>query len=95
MKLDTLHPIFKAVIFTIIPFASLHLIISNVYAFVNGAWDELNYFHILAIDLIWPELGHGMANFWLSQVMCWSVYIWWVLYLWRKYQKAKAGDAAQ
>jgi hypothetical protein len=89
-KFENLHPIFKAYVFTVITFATIHLTISNLYAMFNGAWDELNYFHVLAIDVLWPALGHGMFNFWLSQVLCWMVLLFWVSFFWRK---RKAGTA--
>lgn len=78
--------VFKALMLTVFPLGSLHLFISNIYAFTTGDWDQLNYFHILAIDLVFPELGHGVVNFWISQV-CWLVFFFWLWYLYRQSKK--------
>lgn len=88
MKIDSLPIPIRIFAYTIFMLGSIHLIISNVAAFVFGDWEQINYFHILAIDLIWPQLGKGATNTLISQIF-WIVPIFWLWYFIRQSRAAK------
>lgn len=58
----------KASVYTVFILGSVHVILSYIGALVTGNYEHINYFHILAIDLFFPELAYGLRNTLLSQV---------------------------
>lgn len=58
----------KASVYTVFIFASVHVILSYIGALTTGNYEHINYFHILAIDLFFPELAYGLRNTLVSQV---------------------------
>lgn len=73
----------KATIYIIVPLGLMHIIISHIYAVITGSYEEINYFHILAIDLIFPSLKNGLRNTLLSQLI-YVIPISWVTFLYIK-----------
>ncbi len=56
------HPFLKAIPYTIIFFAIVHLLLSFFYSILHGDPDIANMFHVLGFDLFWPEIGKGGLN---------------------------------
>ncbi len=56
------NPFGKAVLYTIVLFAVTHLAVSFFAGMWNGDTTLANMFHVLGLDLIWPELGKGALN---------------------------------
>lgn len=75
--------IVKAGMLTIFPLGSIHLAISFTSAIITGNYELANIFHILALDVLVPELAHGPVYFWISQVF-WLVFFFWIIYLSRQ-----------
>lgn len=63
------HPFGKAVLYAIVLFAVAHLALSLFYGLVHGDGEIANMFHVLGIDLFWPQLGRGALNSVLGVVM--------------------------
>lgn len=89
MKIDSLPIPIRALAYTIFILGSIHLTIAHFAAFVFGDWQQINHFHILAVDIIWPELGKGIPNMLLSQIF-WVVPIFWFWYFKRQKGSTKA-----
>lgn len=73
----------KAGMLTIFPLGSIHLAISFTSAIVTGNYELANIFHILALDVLIPEIAHGPVYFWISQIF-WIVFFSWIVYLSRQ-----------
>ena len=56
------NPFGKAVMYTIVLFAVTHLAVSFFVGMWQGDIAIINMFHVLGLDLIWPELGMGALN---------------------------------
>jgi len=84
------NPYGKAVLYAIVLFAVAHLALSLFYGIVHSDPEIANMFHVLGIDLFWPQLGTGSLNAILGVVMIVGV---WVLvgYLLTMAYKNKAG----
>lgn len=66
---DHTHPLARALLYTIILFAVVHLTISFFVGMLRRDATIMNMFHILGLDLLWPELGRGYANAFLAAIM--------------------------
>lgn len=75
MKIDSLPIPIRCFAYTVITSGIIHLTIIHIAAF-TGDWQQLNYFHVLGFDLIWPELGKGTSNLLFSQLFCLLPVIW-------------------
>lgn len=67
--MDYKHPFGKAIMYTIVLCAVMHLSLSFFYGAVHGDIDTVNMFHVLGLDLFWPSLGTGTLNAALGVVM--------------------------
>lgn len=70
------HPLARALLYTIILFAVVHLSISFFVGLLQNDSTVMNMFHVLGMDLIWPELGKGATNALLAALMLvivWSI----------------------
>jgi len=90
MIIDSLPTAIRAIAYTIVPLGSIHLTISFVSALM-GDWEQANIFHILAFDIIWPELGQGTTNLLISQIF-WLVPVFWYFYF-KKQQKRNTSNS--
>lgn len=63
------HPFGKAVLYAIVLFAVAHLALSLFYGIIHSDTEITNMFHVLGIDLFWPQLGTGKLNAILGVVM--------------------------
>ncbi len=52
----------RALLYTIILSATIHLVITLFTALFTGAPDKANMFVVLGFNLIWPELGRGTTS---------------------------------
>ncbi|USN96199.1 MAG: hypothetical protein H6797_03925 [Candidatus Nomurabacteria bacterium] len=69
------HPFGKAVLYAIVLFAVAHLALSLFYGIVHSDPEIANMFHVLGIDLFWPQLGLGRLNAVLGVVMIVAVWL--------------------
>jgi len=74
MKLLFYNPYAGALAKTIIFFGTVHLIVLTSLA-IGGDMDALNAFHIVSLDSIIPNLGHGIFNFVLSWCIVLAEYL--------------------
>lgn len=65
----------KAIMYLIVACAVTHLSLSLFYGLVNGQVESANMFHILGVDLFWPEIGEGTFNAVLGVVLIASIWI--------------------
>jgi hypothetical protein len=73
--------------FTILTFATTHLLIDYLTAIFAGQYNNANVFNIIDINLLFPSLGSGWVTFWWSQVL--AVVVFTSIFVWRqKYRKA-------
>lgn len=63
------HPFLKAIPYTIILCAIIHLLLSFFYGLIHGDINSMNMFHVLGFDLFWPELGQGALNLLLGALL--------------------------
>ena len=56
------NPFGKAVLYAIVLFAVAHLAFSLFYGIVHSDPEIANMFHVLGIDLFWPQLSSGTLN---------------------------------
>ncbi len=68
------NPFVKAIFYSIVLFAVIHLAFSFFYGIIHGDTEITNMFHILGLDLAWPNLGSGKVNGFLGVVMTVSVW---------------------
>ncbi len=68
------NPFVKAIFYSIVLFAVIHLAFSFFYGMIHGDTEITNMFHILGLDLAWPNLGTGKVNSFLGVVM--TVGVW-------------------
>lgn len=68
------HPFAKAVFYSIVLCAVMHVSISFFVGITTGSLLHINMFHVLGIDLIWPKLGYGSLNAALGVVMIVSIW---------------------
>jgi hypothetical protein len=52
----------RALLYTILLSATIHLVITLFTALFTGAPDKANMFVVLGFNLIWPELGEGSTS---------------------------------
>jgi hypothetical protein len=65
----------KAIIYTVIFSAATHLSLALYSAVSTGDVNQANIFHILGIDLVWPEIGKGDTNAALSVIFGVSIWL--------------------
>ena len=63
------HPFLKAIPYTIIFFAIMHLLLSFFYSIIHSDPDIANMYHVLGFDLFWPEIGKGGLNAFVSAAL--------------------------
>lgn len=64
----------EALKWTILTFASFHLVVLLVLSLVRGQYGLINLLSILSLNLIWPSLGRGFTMFSLGLVLGLAVY---------------------
>lgn len=87
------HPLAKALLYTIILFAVVHLTISFFVGMLDNDPTIMNMFHILGMDLIWPDLGKGSTNALLAALMLvivWSIMAYLIISLDAKHTSSKS-----
>jgi hypothetical protein len=63
-----------AFIKTILLFAGIHIVLLAVHAVVHQRYESLNLFHILQLNLFFPEIVYGGSWFVLGIVVLVAVY---------------------
>lgn len=87
------HPLAKALLYTIILFAVIHLSISFFVGVLQNDSSVMNMFHVLGMDLIWPELGQGSTNALLAGLMLvivWSIMAYLIISLDAEHRSSKS-----
>ena len=90
------NPFGKSVFYTIVLFAVTHLAISFFAGMWQGDTAVVNMFHVLGLDLIWPELGMGALNSVLGVLVivgAWGI-LGWIL-RWRDITADKKREASK
>lgn len=70
--------IFKAMLGTILIFASAHLILLYTYALYTKDFERVNAFRILDLNLIFPNISKGGMSFFISQLL--PVFVFFIVY---------------
>lgn len=84
MKIDSLPIPLRTIAYTLAPLGVIHITISYCAAIFYGDWQQINFFHTMALDVIWPELGRGTTNLLISQLFLLVPVFWFCYFMWQK-----------
>ncbi len=87
--MPTLHLFFRALKYTVLTFATTHLVISYSLMLVRDV-SEGNLFRIIAFNHLWPGIDIGTRSFIISQIIGVSLFCVYFGYLLIKDRKTAA-----
>lgn len=76
--MKSMHNIFYTIVqalkYTILTFATIHLLIVTIFAVIQSTIDPLNLFNITGASLPFPSLGEGVGSFLVGMIIAIAVW---------------------